>query len=75
MTCTKIEGAELDRPAGAVQQARSQERATIAILNTGAMHDSVHQQTLGVDENAASAPSVARLARSASLMPSALRLE
>jgi hypothetical protein len=38
------------------KQARSQERATIVILSAGAMHDSVHQQTLGVDENAASAP-------------------
>jgi hypothetical protein len=36
---------------GGAEQARDQQRAAVAVLDVGGVHDGVHQQALGIDED------------------------
>ena len=42
---------ELDQKRKGSEQARHQQRAAVAILNVGGMHDRVHQEALRIDKN------------------------
>src|SRR5208337_5442253 len=44
-------GIELDQERESAEEARHQQRAAVAILDVGGMHDRVHQQPLGIDED------------------------
>src|SRR5208282_3349936 len=44
-------GVELDQERKGAEQARHQQRAAVAVLEVGGVHDRVHQQALGIDED------------------------
>jgi len=44
-------GVELDQERKGAEQARHQQRPAIAVLDIGGVHDGVHQQALGIDED------------------------
>ena len=46
-------GIELDQERKAAEQARHQQRAAVAVLDVGGMHDGVHQQALRIDKDVA----------------------
>ena len=44
-------GIELDQERKGAEQARHQQRAAVAVLDVGGVHDGVHQQALRIDED------------------------
>ena len=46
-------GVELDQEREGAEQARHQQRAAVAVLNVGGMHDRVHQEALRIDKDVA----------------------
>jgi len=44
-------GIELDQERKGAEQARHQQRPAVAVLDVGGVHDGVHQQALGIDED------------------------
>ena len=44
-------GEELDQEREGAEQGRHQQRAAVAVLDVGGMHDRMHQQALRIDKN------------------------